>query len=360
MNMKKKYIYLLLTLAACSGQIDENDNTQEIPDEYTAPFVLTADKTEVEASGKDLVTFSLNDAYGRDLLDDKRALQNVTIMDGDGIVIPRMTRTAGYITNGNWTYTATFKGQKSENELTITSKNRTAYELFHKNIGIYKATATWCTACPAMTAAIEGINEEAKRHSINLCCHSGDQWAIEHCGAEISHKFGGDYLPTVVLDLNHAAVIPATSKNSTVIENTIRKIRTDYPATCGIRLSTSVESGKVNMTAELMSSTGGDYDLGFALLLNNQIFVDAGTGSEKPYTHIVQDITDNFMSLKKLHSVEKNGKIEFKDSFVLPVGIDDKNLSIVAYAIVPDGKDSRIDNIVEVNVGESIEYVYNE
>jgi hypothetical protein len=51
----KNFFYLAaaMLVAACSGQIDpENQQpVEEIPDEYTAPFTLSVDKTDVEADG---------------------------------------------------------------------------------------------------------------------------------------------------------------------------------------------------------------------------------------------------------------------------------------------------------------------
>ena len=73
----KKLLYisaLILAAVACSGTVDEN-----APEEYMAPFTLSVDKTEVEASGLDTVTFYLKDAYDRDILLDKKAMQSVNI-----------------------------------------------------------------------------------------------------------------------------------------------------------------------------------------------------------------------------------------------------------------------------------------
>ena len=36
-----------------------------------------------------------------------------------------------------------------------------------------------------------------------------------------------------------------------------------------------------------------------------------------------------------------------------------EDLTVVAFALVPDGERARIDNIVEVKAGESVDYVLN-
>ena len=85
-----------MLVAACSGQIDPENELpiEEIPAEYTAPFTLSVDKTEVEADGKDVVTFSLKDKYDREMLSDKKALQSINIVSDEGTRVPRMQNTA--------------------------------------------------------------------------------------------------------------------------------------------------------------------------------------------------------------------------------------------------------------------------
>ena len=50
----------MVLAASCSGTVDpENQDPGTMPEEFTEPFTLYADKTTVEANGKDVVTFSL-------------------------------------------------------------------------------------------------------------------------------------------------------------------------------------------------------------------------------------------------------------------------------------------------------------
>ena len=166
--MKRLIYFAIIALAAaCSGQVDpDQEQPADIPDEYTAPFTLSADKTEVEASGQDYVTFTLKDKYDRDLLQDKQALQSINIVSEEGQRVTRMDNKIRFIANGTYHFSATYKGLKSDNTVEIAAKNRGQYERFHKNVAIYKATATWCGPCAYMTRALEGMNEDAKAHSV--------------------------------------------------------------------------------------------------------------------------------------------------------------------------------------------------
>ena len=100
--------------------------------------------------------------------------------------------------------------------------------------------------------------------------------------------------------------------------------------------------------------------MGMALLLNNQT-VAGGTNEGGKYSHIVVASTGNFFmySSQSLTEVAKDGKMTFTQQ--IPAGnykLDD--LTVVAFALVPDGDEARIDNIVEVKAGESIDYVLND
>ena len=362
--MKKLlYIATIALAAACSGQIDpEGEQTVEIPDEYTAPFTLSVDKTEVEASGQDYVTFSLKDKYDRDILQDKKALQSVNIVSEEGQRVPRMDTRTRFISNGTYHFSATFKGQDCENVIEIVAKNRAAYEKFHKNVAIYKATATWCGPCAYMTRALERMNEDTKNHSVELCWHYQDDLAINSpgtsydCGTMIASMYGSGGVPTVVLDL----VTPVVEKASSALETAAWDLRAEFPATCGIKLSSAydAETGMIDINAELTSSTGGEYDLGFAILLNDQV-IPSGTNDDGKYSHIVRAATGNYyMYSTAIQSVEKDGKLSFSQSVASSGDVSD--LSVVAFALVKHTEAARIDNIVEAKVGETIDYVYNE
>ncbi len=372
--MKKvlSWILALAAVASCYGTIDPNnpnqapddnpDDKQEIPEEFVGSYTLSADKTEVEASGSDVVTFSLKDAYGRDILQDRRTLQKVNIVSEEGQRVPRMETTTTFIANGAYTFYATYEGRESKNKVRIVAQNRGNYEKFHKNVAIYKATATWCAPCALMTRALAGLNEDTKNHSVELCWHYQDNLAIYtdnasyDCGTQIASYFGNGGVPTVVLDLQ----TPVIEKSSSAIEAAAWDLRAKYPATCGIKVDTEYDAaeGNINVKAELTSSTGGEYDLGLALLLNDQI-IPEGTNDGGKYSHIVRSATGNYMMYSTaIKSVPKDGTLPFEQSIMLR-NMSPDNLSVVVFALVKEGDGARIDNIVEVKVGESIDYVYN-
>ncbi len=368
--MKKSLLFAasLFALISCGGTIDPdntggNGQTPEVPEEYVGPYTLKADRTEVEASGADYVTFQLLDAYERDILLDNKALQSVNIVSAEGQRVDRMKTKVRFIANGTYNFTAKFKGEQSENTVAIEAKNRGKYEKFHKNVAIYKATATWCQYCPSMSKAIDGMSDDSKAHSIETCWHSDDSFSYtvpgnnNDCGSLVAAYLnnGAVALPTVVLD----AVKMVSERSSSTLNSEIWNLRADYPATCGIKVSTACADGKLNVNAELASATGGEYDLGCAILLNDQTF-SGGTAADGKYSHIVMATTPNYLMYStSIREVAKDGTLPYEMSIDLN-GMDTANLSVVVFALVKHENAARIDNIVEVKVGESIDYMYNE
>lgn len=373
----KRLIYIVAAIfaaCACSGTIDpeadnggDTDKEVVIPDEYkdkyAEPFTLSVDKDEVEADGKDVVTFTLKDAYDRDILSDKRALQSVNIYAEEGIRVARMTTDARFIADGSFSFTATYQGRPSENTVTVKAVNRAMYEKYHKNVAIYKATATWCGPCAYMTRALEDMNDDAKNHSVELCWHYQDDLAIlspgsqYDCGTVMVSYFGGSGVPTVVLDLQEMVI----EKSASTLENAIWQLRADYPATCGIKIDTKYDevTDMIDINAELTSSTGGSYDIGMAVLLNDQI-VSSGTNDGGRYTHIVRATTGNYLTYSTLITeLDKDGSMSLKQQ-VSAGGLDVEDLSVVAWGLVRHEYETRIDNIAEVKVGESVGYQLNE
>ena len=370
--MKKLLLLLPLALFACKGTVDpdvipEGDTpTQEIPDAYTGPYTLSVDKETIEASGADWVNFSLKDAYGRDLLTDNNALSNVNIFDDQGIYLARRSVKARMIEDGERTFTASFKGEKS-NSVTVTAQNRSKYEKYHKNVAIYKATATWCAPCAVMTEALNGMSEETKDHSVQLCWHYQDDLAIYlngssyDCGTLLSNIYGDGGVPTTILDLRQRV----TQFSSKQLNEEIWNVRADHPATCGIKLNTTYDEATSNLkvNAQMTSSTGGEYDLAVAVLLND-VIVPGGTNPGEQYSHIVVAATGNYcMYSDALEKIEKDGTKSIEQNVTVSK-YNVANLSVVAFALVKETLEdgtpvARIDNIVEVPAGESVDYHLN-
>lgn len=379
----KKFFYIaaIMTFAACSGTIDpeqegEGTGTGEIPEEFTAPFTLSASIDEVQADGQEFVKFSLKDKYDREMLDDKRTLQSVNIVSDKGVRVPRMQRTVTFIENGTYTFTATYLGSECDNKVQVKAVNRSAYEVYHRNIGLFKATSVWCTFCPNLGQSLQGLSENTKEHSVVLACHgdfgSRDPFSIyvgdTSLGSYLMSAFGGSGWPTLVYDLDFAE---SGAKSTSVLEDNIYERRLDYPATCGIKVaSVKVEGTALKVKAALATSTGGDYDLACAVLSDGLVYDDPGAYSvnnDGVYDEVVITLSPNFLrytsesgkNLAKGEEMEKEFSFDFGAGNV-PSEAELKKLYVAVWGHRKTSDSSVMDNIVTCDYGDTVDYRYNE
>ena len=368
------YISAALLVAACSGQIDpENEQPDPvvIPDEYTAPFTLSADKAEVEADGVETVTFSLKDAYDREMLSDKKALQSINIVSDKGTRVPRMQTTATFISNGTYSFTATFKGEKSANTVEVEARNRAKYEVFHRNVGLFKCTSVWCVACPSLGRSLHNLSESAKDHSVVLAFHGNyndaDPFSLyvgdTDLGSYVMGYFRGQGWPTLVYDMNLAS---SGSSSTTDIEADIMDRRVASPATCGIKItSVAVEGTALKVKATMKSSTGGDYDLACAVLRDGLEFNGGySVNDDGIYDEVVLALSESFLGYYKGESVAKDAEISEEFSFDFGENVPSeetlKSYYVAVYAHRKTEKGSTMDNIVTCGYGKTVDYHYND
>lgn len=383
----KKLFYILavfFAVSACQGYADPEDPSYkddegenvEIPDAYTAPFTLSVDKETIEADGSDQANFSLKDAYDREMLTDMNALSSINFIDQYGNYLERRSVSVRAIENGYHTYTASYKGVKS-NSVQVKAQNREQYEKYYKRVAIYKITGTGCVYCPSMTKALNALDEDAAAHSVQMAWHGGTSWddpfalyfpnSTYDCALVLQDIFSrrtGKTLgfPSLVLDLDDAV----TQRSASVISGAIWNQRAEHPATCGLKMSSEYngETSKVDIDVELTSSTGGSYDVGVALLLDGEYVAD-GKEEDGIYNHIVISNSGNYYTYfsDRIADVAKDASKSYTFSLGnegMDLSSKASRISVVAYALVADEEGvARIDNIVSAPLGEDMDYLLN-
>ena len=161
----KKIIFLLplAAMLSCSGEID-TDNYQP-----KMPYTLSVDKAEIESDGKQVATFCITDADGKVLTDNEELLSKIYFKDeATGKRLTRRTKTFRSVEDGEYTFSATVSGDACANTVTVASSGRSKYEVFRKNVALYRFTATWCQNCPSMTQGLERVSEWTKGRMVEL------------------------------------------------------------------------------------------------------------------------------------------------------------------------------------------------
>lgn len=352
-----------LTAMSCTGTIDDNTDNPFNPEE--TEYTISVDRTQIEADGKEVATFTIRDASGNDVTATDLGACYFKVVETDTF-LPRRTRTYSAFENTTVTIIGSYNGIDTQNTVTVTSVHRSKYEIFHKNVALYKCTGTWCVYCPSLTSALNGMSDNIKSHTVTMACHgdgSGDDpFAIAYGNTDLGNylvnEFGGQGFPYLVINLNTATGNRVTS----TIEEMINDQRRDYPATCGIKVTTEYADNNLHISATLKSSTGDTYNLGCALLLDNQSY-PSGTETSGIYNNIVRAVTDNFTRFDTAQAFEVAADAEQTKTFDLEVAdlaANKDNCRVVVFALRRiDGGATIVDNIVSCDIDASVDYVLN-
>ena len=361
--MKKLFILFPLAvafLAACTGGV-EPDVQQTEP---VAPFTLSVDKAQIESNGKDAATFTITDANGQ-VLTDLSHIRNTSfyivetgewrtdIGSGDA---PNVFTS---ITDGTYTVKAMYEGEYCENEVKVESVNRKAYELFHKNVLIYRFTATWCQYCPSMTEALAKINDFSKDHSLVMEIHGSDQYTFDGISAYASEIYSTVGFPYC----NYALAFGSGKKTVNDIHKNIKSVLVDYPAQTGIKASASVQNGKLVVDATVMASVAGEYDMAMAIIMDDckpSASADGSAVYEDEYDNVVVGITGNYRAMSSdKFSLGKNEEKKIVKEVADFKSNSDKCRVILFTLMKTPGGNTIVDNAVSVPVGQTVDYRYN-
>lgn len=356
--MNKVFIYLLpmLILAACA---------EKAGDEYVAeaPYTLSVDNTEIESDGKQQATFKITDANGVVLTDNEDLMSKIYFKnEATGRRLTRKTKTFRSVEDGDYTFSATFSGEPCQNTVTIKSKNRTTYEVFKKNVCLYRFTATWCVNCPSMTEGLDRVSDWTKGRMVELDMHgAGSTYALSDGSKYVADylypKFNAGGYPSCVYDLDYMS----DSRSYSEIEEIIFDRIANNPATCGIKASSTYADGVLSLQANLTTSTGGKYDLGYALLVNG---LDGGASAyEDVYNNTVIALSGNYEYLstaaQDLVKDQEAKIVDLTQNLELPASADLSDCSLVVFALKQNGDDVDIDNAVRFPLGGSVDYIRN-
>lgn len=361
-NLKQiLFVLAAAVLASCSGNVDPDDVAPGTP---VAPYTLSVDKEVIESDGVDVATLAITDANGLVLTDGNYMRQvSFHIAETDewrsGIGYEGEPEKFSSIVDGTYTVSAMFEGKECENAVTIRSQNRKKYELFHKNVAIYRLTGTWCQYCPYMTEALNNVNDYTKDHSIVLEFHNGDEYSVPFSmtmdmAAFLNSRFNSNAYPFCIYSMTEG------SGDRTVndIQRLVKDRLFEHPACTGIKATSSIADGKLVVNAVVKASAAGKYDLGMAVLKDNCIPTSA-SAYEDVYNDVVIGASGNLHAMSTdSFDLAADGEKALEKSWESEK-LDAGNCRVVLFTLrEADGK-VIIDNAVDFKVGGSIDYRYN-
>ena len=354
----------LFFVASCHGFQDPNDLLASVPQ---APYTLSVDKTTIESDGKDAAVLTITDVKGL-VLTEGDYLRNTSFYieeldewrSGLGSLTAPNIFTS--IADGTYTISAMYQGEFCKNKVTVTSGNRSGYEVFHKNVAIYRLTGTWCQYCPYMSEALRNIDDYTKDHSILLEFHNADEYSVNYNGAMdlaamLLKRFGtsSDGYPYAIYSLANGS----GKRTVNDIQRFVKEQLAQNPAKTGIKAESEVVNGKVTVKASVKASSAGKYDLGIALLRDNCI--PSGTAQEDVYNDVVTMISGNFYAMSQDAfnlSADEECHIEkvCEHADIAP----GSSFKVVLFTLTEADGQVIIDNSVCFKVGESVDYRYAE
>ncbi len=358
-----KRILFFLAAASCSGNVDPDDVAPGTP---VAPYTLSVDKTVIESDGEDVATLVITDANGL-VLTERNYMRQVSfhIAETDewrsGIGYEGEPEKFSSIVDGTYTVSAMFEGKECENIVTIRSQNRKKYELFHKNVAIYRLTGTWCQYCPYMTEALNNVNDYTKDHSIVLEFHNGDEYSVPFSmtmdmAAFLLSNYGtkDDGYPYCIYSITEGS----GKRTVNDIQRLVKARLFEHSACTGIKASSSLTDGKLVVNATVKASEAGKYDLGMAVLKDNCI-PTSSSAYEDVYNDVVISASGNFYAMSNdAFSLETDAEKEIEKVWE-SAKLNDTDCRVVLFTLrEADGK-AIIDNAVDFKVGGSIDYRYN-
>ena len=234
--MNKKLLNLILLVLPVAACTPEGDNAPE----PVAPFTLTVDKNVIESDGQQTATFKVIDANGEVITDYPSLARKVRIKnETTGTRLPLKVITFRSLDDGEFTFSATCTGEACENTVTVESKNRRNYEVFKKNVCVYRFTATWCQYCPSMTLGYEKIDDWTKGRIVEMAIHGKDSWYAIGDGSIATGLllsfYGTTAYPSCVFDLDERS----EERTYSDIEARVFDRLAYNPATCGIKADCS-------------------------------------------------------------------------------------------------------------------------
>lgn len=364
--MKRILFIAAALMAACSC---EQTGTEP---EVEAGYYIYADKEIVEADGKDMAAFVVKDQDGNVISTEN----NMGVIWYENVAtevrLPRYSTGFTSIVDGDFEFAGIVNGTKTLNTVKVKVQNRAKYEVFHRNVAIFKLTGTWCTNCPSMTTVLNGLGEDAKAHSVILACHWNDggysipysdsgQDLAAAAALHVNPSLSSLSVPSNIYDL----AIHEGTRTVSGITDIIMNRRIESPATTGIKVtSVAMDGSDLKVKAVVKSSTGGEYDLTCAVLADN---VNAGgAGSADGYYHhmVISVNQENFMSLSKNTRFALEADGEYEREFVFPLnGLSSDMLENVKVAVLSLKNDESgkavVDNVVECPYGKTVDYLYN-
>lgn len=370
----KKMIYgviaaaMIPTFTSCDEPSEPPINTPG-----DGAMTISVDKTQIESDGMDIATFTITDENGNIVTTEANRgtifFKNVA----DDTRLPRYSTGFTSIVDGDFEFVGIFNGKETANSVKIKAVNRSKYEMFHRNVAVFKLTGTWCQNCPRMTTALHSLGEDAMDHSIVLACHNeekGHPFRVDFGGADLASAVfrqmgeGNAAFPTNCYDMASLN----TSSSTVTISEEIMTRRIEAPAAVGIKISqVALDGTGLKVSATVKAGAEGTYDMVCALVADDLVYQGGYTDNDDNlYSNVVIGVSgDNFLTYRSASSFDLKKGDEYDRSFNFDFAsapsedlLKKMRAVILVHKKYEDGS-SQVNNCAECGYGKTLDYRYN-
>lgn len=325
-----RFIYSLLAISAvfaavsCHGNIDDTQVEDMLP-------VLVSDKPEIQADGKDVVTFAVTYG-GEDITSEAqiRCLDSSVKMSGNTFI----TDIAG-----EYEFVAIYDGLTSE-KVKVNAKHVSRFE---RNVCVMEFTGQWCSQCPDGALILNFlVSEMFKGQAYALAFHNDDQLAIP-AEQELQKSFGWMSYPTYLTDMRDMGEL-----NGNGCSNSIEKSLYETETYCAVAITCASSKAGVKVTAKIHSDKEMNYRVA-AYVVEDKVLAwqTLGNGNRQEnyaHRHVVRKVLSSSARGDNMGKIASGTEKAVEYTFVPDPSWNMANLSVAVVAIDEQG---HINNMAE-------------
>lgn len=337
-------VAMVAGLASCHGQ--EDDTVVEVK--------LNASALTIVADGQQSVTFEV--LYGANVVNAEAQVYLTSHPDMGWSGYEFQTTEPG-----EYIFQAIYRDQPS-NEVTIVAEAPAAPHVsrFERHICVMDLTGTWCTFCPdGMNKLNFYVQKKEWKDIVHILALHDNSEGDDPMGIPLTSRlmsvFGNYGYPAFITDLRDSGSL---STNVGDIVPSFNRSLDEYPAQCGIKLSSQLNDRELSVDVTLFAELAGNYAVD-VFLLEDGIVAPQKDGSvtheDFVHKHVVRALINSDYHGDSVGKLAAEQEFTKTYTYTLPAEWKVENMSIVALAITADGY---VNNVAACALGSSADYNY--
>ena len=388
--MMKSWKYVMMGLAAAlltvscggGGGDDESTPTPTPTPKPEAKLVLSSDKSQITADGKDAATLTVK--LGNDVVS-----TGYTLYDGDN---KKVTLTDGKFTTtaeGTYKFWASYSGKNSEtieikavkaqggggdNPDTPDDPNKDNLN-FKRRVLMIQFTGTGCKYCPYMINMLSDMlpKEEVKNNSVFVAVHSynsSDPAYLGSAGSALANQTGITGYPTLNFDLNvNSQQYNSVDYNVNILTAQLNRTK----AKVGISAASVYDAATrtVSLTAAVKAAEEGEYRIGAWVIEDGIKGTQTNAGAPGDWKDFIHNNCVRYCDSKQstydysghdLGKITKGTTVEYNFQIPLAEKINSDNSRLIVFVTSPEVVGTRkmqlVNNVIKVPLSGSVAFEY--